>query len=909
MITPFLRTLATEVVAQHTDALHRATVVLPGRHSAIVFKQFLVQLIQKPFIAPRILIMPEFISSLAGRSTVSSDELLMMLYQCHSELLETEADSFSEFLKWGPSLITDFSDIELSLVEEHTIFRDLKSISEIQNWSFNDEELTEGQLKYARFWDHLGELYSLFRHRQDALEKPSYAHLVHALALQMPQIATDDGFIWFAGFSSIRPAEDAIIRHFVENGRGRLMLDGDRYYVRNVPGHEAGKFLRSRSSSEVLFSDGFDDVPKHLYVTNTSSALAEVQAACNLLATLNADQLRSTGVVLLRDAYLSDFLKRMPQLPVPVHISMELPLSATASNAFLNKLLRIMHRADARVIFHEDLLSLLAEPALSHLGCYDLSHFASILVSQTAVYITEHQLRDWLPSHPLNAHLILCLFATETNAALAALDEVLNLLYAQPTDAVMPAVLNSFQKSLLKVNALRSKYLFLNERQAATSLLCQFIRSESVSFQHHSGEGLQVMSMVETRAVDLERWIFVGATEDCLPGKVSYRSLIPFDLRQFHGLPLPEDTEATFAYTFYRAISKASHIHLICSESNESFDYSEKSRYIAQLRYELPRYGTMAQYSEDDFRFAAEKQHKQNASMPANKFTKERMRLLFERGISPSAINKFCTCPLDFYYRYILGLPEREEVETSMDVSTFGTIVHDVLEHWLKAFIGRFPTKEDISEFKRTLPDRVLTSVQQHYNAALANKGVNWIAKNIAMKMLEKVAEFEEQRLESGVQRTIEAVEKPLQAKLVANDALPLDVCIRGISDRVDRAAGVTEIIDYKTGKVQSRDVHVSSDRLDSIFAGMHGKTVQLLMYALMLHKEGIPASNIRSSLFSLRNHKAGLQTLAVDNAEALNDEVMNTFETLLRTKLSQMWNLSEFTHAPNAQHCEYCNR
>ena len=200
-------------------------------------------------------------------------------------------------------------------------------------------------------------------------------------------------------------------------------------------------------------------------------------------------------------------------------------------------------------------------------------------------------------------------------------------------------------------------------------------------------------------------------------------------------------------------------------------------------------------------------------------------------------------------------------------------------------------------------------ALERHYNAALADKGVNWIAKNIVAKMLEKVAEMESLRTKDGVQRSILAIEEVIETTLAPDATLPVAVTLRGISDRMDLSAGKTQIIDYKTGKVESKDVKVKSEKFADLFDGKKSKCVQLLIYGLIVHRGGTPAENILPTLYSMRNHKEGLQSLRIDESPILTTDHLTTFEQLLREKLAELWNLSEFAHSPNAQHCEYCNR
>src|SRR5690606_27225471 len=57
-----------------------------------------------------------------------------------------------------------------------------------------------------------------------------------------------------------------------------------------------------------------------------------------------------------------------------------------------------------------------------------------------------------------------------------------------------------------------------------------------------------------------------------------------------------------------------------------------------------------------------------------------RMDELFATSTSITALKNFFTCPLDFYYKYVLEFGEEDAVEEEVEHSTFGTFVHDTLE-------------------------------------------------------------------------------------------------------------------------------------------------------------------------------------------------------------------------------------
>ena len=46
-------------------------------------------------------------------------------------------------------------------------------------------------------------------------------------------------------------------------------------------------------------------------------------------------------------------------------------------------------------------------------------------------------------------------------------------------------------------------------------------------------------------------------------------------------------------------------------------------------------------------------------------------------------------CPRNFAYRYLYGMGEATELQTSMEASTLGSVVHHVMEHGLEHAQGR----------------------------------------------------------------------------------------------------------------------------------------------------------------------------------------------------------------------------
>ena len=95
--------------------------------------------------SPEILTINEWVDGHTEEKIISQIELLFILYTVHCEIEKEDAEDFNTFIKWGRIILSDFDEIDRYLIPPRLIFRDLRNIKEIENWSFLEEELSGGQ--------------------------------------------------------------------------------------------------------------------------------------------------------------------------------------------------------------------------------------------------------------------------------------------------------------------------------------------------------------------------------------------------------------------------------------------------------------------------------------------------------------------------------------------------------------------------------------------------------------------------------------------------------------------------------------------------------------------------------------------------------------------------------------------
>ena len=116
-------------------------------------------------------------------------------------------------------------------------------------------------------------------------------------------------------------------------------------------------------------------------------------------------------------------------------------------------------------------------------------------------------------------------------------------------------------------------------------LLGKMAASISIPFQGEPLSGLQIMGVLETRALDFENVIILSMNEGVFPVKKVASSLIPYNLRKGFDLSTTEHQDSIYAYYFYRLIHRAKRVFLLYDTRTEDMASGEVSRYVYQMKY------------------------------------------------------------------------------------------------------------------------------------------------------------------------------------------------------------------------------------------------------------------------------------------------------------------------------------
>jgi len=115
---------------------------------------------------------------------------------------------------------------------------------------------------------------------------------------------------------------------------------------------------------------------------------------------------------------------------------------------------------------------------------------------------------------------------------------------------------------------------------------------------------------------------------------------------------------------------------------------------------------------------------------------------LKNRIYSASSINTYLQCPLQFYYKYVLGFKEKEEFEDEPEGADIGTFLHRLLEETFKKFIGKKPKID--TEFRLYFFEKFNQKFEDTFGRKMGSR--SFLLKDVMRRRLEQFLKSENER-------------------------------------------------------------------------------------------------------------------------------------------------------------------
>jgi len=938
----FLGEVCQKIYDAHQSELDEIVIIIPNRRASVYIHKHLSNHFNTPFFAPKITTINEWVDENTEEEIISQTELLFFLYDIYLEVDKEEAEDFDSFLKWGKIILSDFDEIDRYNVSPKEIFRDLRNIKDIDNWSFDlitpsthglkkPEKLSDGQKKYADLWDKLPIYYEKLKTKLEAIDSTYQGRAYHNFAKKTHfKNPTSSKHYYFVGFNALSRAEEQIIENLTRQKLATVYFDVDKHYINNFE-HEAGHFYRklnkkNRFKNEV--GNEINKTRKRFEIVETAQQVAQAKIAGNIIKNLNSEQLNNTAIVLADETLLIPLSKSLPLDIKKANITMGYPIKYSHLKSLFDLIFDFQHnfkKFNSDQLYHKTLLRFIDHPFIQIIikRKNAIADFENRLIKANKVFINHIELIEVFPELKEITNL-LSVWHNDTTVGFKATEDFIQVLYTHfkedGTNDLELEILYHFSKGISKFKDIWEKHPHPLNLKSFKKLFEQFWQNESLSFLGNPIEGLQIMGILETRTLDFENLIILSMNEGNLPKSNFTNSLIPRELKLHHRLPIEQDRDAIFAHHFYRLIHRAKNVYITYNSSAKGLTSGEKSRFITQIENELKDNHNIKTYTYSSNDVSSDITE---TSYSVNDKVTKKLDDLFKKGLSPSALNTFINCPLDFYYKYILGLREGKEVEENIEASTFGTMIHNVLERVYKDnfLTPSKPVSIDVlTTEKKNLEHYLEEEYLKEFTKTDMKYGQNRLSFDVSVNLLksfidEQIKELKVINYPIFIKELEEAIEANFTWKINGVDKA---IKIKGNADRIEQFGSDYRIIDYKSGKCDTEKVSLSKPSkknpklsLENItYHDKKGYARQLLMYAIMFQQQFPERTNFSAGIISMINIKEWVQNVKVsgDKNELLTDEILDLFKTEIRSVIESMYH-SDFiyTHNEKAKYCEYC--
>ena len=847
----FLEYVAADLLQKYGTNLSRIAVVFPNKRAALFLNEHLARLAEKPLWSPHYITISDLFRSHSQRQVADPIQLVCELHQSFTQCTGID-ETLDHFYGWGQLLLSDFDDLDKNMASAEHVFANLRDIHEYDDISylteeqrtilhqffsnFSEEHNSELKRRFLQLWSHIFDIYQSFNQKLTE-QGLAYEGALYREVAECEDITFEYDTYLFIGFNMLQQVEQTLFRRMKQQGKARFYWDYDHYFLNNEAGYYIAQYLSD-------FPNELDDRDDSLYnnftrqktITYISAPTENIQARYISTWLRQQNRLadnRRTAVVLCNENLLQTAIHCIPTEVEKVNITTGYPLSQTPITSFVNLLVNLQTNGYVTETRHYRLrhVNHVLRHPYAHYVSSECNNLHKELNTQKIYYPDADQLSkdEGLQLLFSMAHGSVEQF--NSTLLLWLMSVIRHIAKNISTEEVVPSPLT--QESLFRMYTLLNRLSDLVESGSLKvdiitlqRLITQIVSATSIPFHGEPIEGIQMMGVLETRNIDFEHILLLSCNEGNLPKGLSDTSFIPYSIRKAYGLTTIDHKVAIYAYYFHRLLQRASDITLVYNNSTNDGQTGEMSRFMLQMMVE-------SGHNINLLTLQAGQAPIQKTLRPVAK-TEAVMQLLRKRFednlLTPTAINRYMRCQLQFFYHYVSGIIEPDnEDEDMIDNRTFGNIFHLAAQliyeklmqkcHQILAKDIEYLLQNEV-DIERVVDEAIKRELFQIKDATRRLPpldGLQIINREVIIKYIRQLLEID-RRLTPF---TILGLEKKVKInyEIVAGNKR-FTTTLGGMIDRLDSITTpdgkeLVRVIDYKTG---SRRLKALAD-VDAIFA------------------------------------------------------------------------------------------
>ncbi|MFD3407943.1 PD-(D/E)XK nuclease family protein [Aquirufa sp. HETE-83D] len=917
--------------AHGMEGLKEIAVVMPSQRGNLYLKRELAIRGDRPFLSPSFFTIEEFALQMTDSVLEDPIDLLFEAYACFQEV-DSNVD-FDRFVTWGQMMLKDFDTLDLYLVDPSALFTFLSEAKSIERWGkeYGEEQadtwITPNTQAYFKLYDSLLEVYIRLKSRLE-VKGTTYRGLAYRKLVELLEAGKFLGFkqIYFVGFNALSKSEETIIRLLLRENVAQTLWDVDEYYIKNKY-HRAGNWLRdySNPANPAYLSRGafhwmerdLLDTPKQVEIIGLANPSAQIFVALEQIRAWQAEHgdLEQVALVLGDESLLDSLMPYLGEFKDRLNVTMGYSLKK--SQVF--SLIELWWSFVPLEKYPISLVKSLKEHPL-----------------MSSIKVPTWKDSDLYLSQVPNGGNIFISAQSSFQECLQALIRLLtDIVYKtdkEEWNAESQAILQALTV-LDKLEELASSHPFISIK-SGQALCKQLLQLQKMTFEGAEHRSLHVMGLLETRTLDFDRVIVLSLNEGSLPGTRKRESLIPVDIANMSAFSLPTFTQAdaVTSYHFYRLLQRPKEVVLVYVQNESSS--AEVSRFIRQIRFDWAKTNPHLIINEPTIQFSADHQVEDEMELRIEKTPEliaQIKSVLENRGFSPSSVATFASCSLKYYFSQLVNLRQEKQRDDEIGSDVFGTWLHKVLELLDTMLIEAGGWEDHLSVLeKKALIEPLLAKAMAEIRDKEGNfeveKGFNYVLQEVAKTLLGTY--FDESASWNDELIKLLAVEQKIATTVmipVGSEMWP--VMLKGQIDRIDLQGGsVLRIVDYKTGKVEKKDVKAGESLTDTLQdADLKGKLFQLWMYKYLVTKElqkspeerieplqGLELNRvtIQPGIISFRNFKDQLISSPLTFSEEESEiDFIRESESVIKHWVHQLVSPeSTFEKTVNLDQCSLCD-
>jgi len=882
MSKSFLEYVSSDIIRKHGCDLSRTAVVFPNKRASLFMNECLLGIVDKPMWSPVYITISDLFRQHSRLSVADPIKLICDLHKSFTKYVSTQ-ETLDHFYGWGQLLLADFDDIDKNMADAEMVFSNLRNLHELDDISYlteeqrailqrffgnlNDGRQTELKKRFLNLWQHFGNIYTDFNERLLRQGLAYEGALYRKVVTDEKPDFRFDHYI-FVGFNLLQKVEQKMFRLLKQEGKASFYWDFDRYYMPDKSGrhHEAGHFIAQYledfpNELDIRNRDIYDNLARPKDITFISATTENIQAryvASWLRKDGKAADGKKTAIVMCDESLLQTVIHSLPPETGKVNITTGYPLKLSPVASLVTRLIDIQtlgHRKDTDKYSLYHINKLLGHPYMVYL---------TDKAGQTKAHLNEH--KYYYPTREmLSVDEGMTLLFSDISARQGSDSEkaVANLPLLQWTMEVLKTIgRNSrdagdqlLHESVFRMYTLLGRLTTLTENgeldvdtTTLRRLIKQLTDATTIPFHGEPAVGVQVMGILETRNLDFDHVLLLSCNEGNIPRGINDASFIPYSLRKAYGLTTIDNKVSIYSYYFHSLLQRAKDIAITYNNSTENGHTGEMSRFMLQMMVESGHNIARESLMANNIPAAS-------GSRPIEKSSRITAVLDSMKSISPSAINQYIRCQLQFYFNHVAKIKEPDNnSDNKIDNRIFGNIFHKSAYYIYKSLTESSctVTKTAIGNMLKNT-GKIERIVDQAFKEELFKtdngvqtpeyNGLQIINREVIIKYLQQllridveIAPFNIIGLEHEVSDNVELTTSRGRRSLN----------ISGFIDRLDMTGYDTKertirVIDYKTGhkpiaKIKAIEEIFSTDNISKKHTDYF---LQAMLYSIIISRSG----------------------------------------------------------------------